>query len=146
MAVALNHTIVNVRDKHEAATFLTELLDLPAYTTYGPFAVVELSNGVSLDWKRVAVLPDYVYFRHDIHIAKGVGCVECHGRIDKMALTERAIPLTMQFCIDCHRDPAPRLRPADQVTNMNWQPSGDRDALGRGLGRHVDHAGFAALP
>ncbi|MDT4917690.1 MAG: hypothetical protein QOH89_2390 [Pseudonocardiales bacterium] len=50
MAVQLNHTIVSVRDKHEAATFLTEILGLPAHTTFGPFAVVELSNGVSLDF------------------------------------------------------------------------------------------------
>ena len=50
MAVELNHTIVTVRDKHEAATFLTELLGLPPYTTFGPFAVVELANGVSMDF------------------------------------------------------------------------------------------------
>ncbi|HTK63680.1 MAG TPA: VOC family protein [Pseudonocardia sp.] len=50
MAVELNHTIVSVRDKHEAATFLTELLGLPPYTTFGPFAVVELANGVSMDF------------------------------------------------------------------------------------------------
>ena len=68
------------------------------------------------------VLPDYVFFRHDIHIAKGVGCVECHGRVDTMALTYRAKPLTMQFCLDCHRDPAPHLRPLDQITNMDWKP------------------------
>ena len=77
---------------------------------------------MSLNWNRVALLPDYVYFRHDIHIAKGVGCVECHGRVDTMALTYRAKPLTMQFCLDCHRDPAPHLRPADQITNMAWKP------------------------
>jgi hypothetical protein len=85
----------------------------------------------SLRWHRVALLPDYVYFRHDVHIAKGVGCVECHGRVDRMPLTYRAKPLTMQFCLDCHRDPAPRLRPKDQVTSMTWEPSGDREELGR---------------
>jgi len=79
-----------------------------------------LGNDKALRWNRVARLPDYVYFRHDIHIAKGVGCVECHGRIDTMALTYKAKPLTMQFCIDCHRDPAPHLRPLAQVTNMRW--------------------------
>jgi len=92
-----------------------------------------LAEDKSLKWNRVAVLPDYVFFRHDIHIAKGVGCVECHGRIDRMALTYRAVPLTMQFCLDCHRDPGPRLRPLDQVTNMTWTPHGDRNALGRAL-------------
>jgi hypothetical protein len=92
-----------------------------------------LADKVSLDWQRVALLPDYVYFRHDIHIAKGVGCVECHGRVDTMALTYRAKPLTMQFCLDCHRDPAPRLRPREEVTNMAWQPPADKAALGQSL-------------
>ncbi|HET9716455.1 MAG TPA: cytochrome c3 family protein [Pseudolabrys sp.] len=94
-----------------------------------------LANNRSLNWNRVAVLPEYVYFRHDIHIAKGVGCVECHGRVDRMALTFQAQPLTMAFCLDCHRNPAPHLRPRDEVTNMNWNPSLDRGALGRQLVR-----------
>jgi len=92
-----------------------------------------LAANISLNWNRVALLPDYVFFRHDIHIAKGVGCVECHGRVDKMALTYRAKPLTMEFCLDCHRDPAPHLRPLDQVTNMDWKPAGDREAQGHAL-------------
>jgi len=92
-----------------------------------------LAKGISLNWNRVALLPDYVFFRHDIHIAKGVGCVECHGRVDTMALTERAKPLTMQFCLDCHRDPAPHLRPLDQITSMTWQPEGDRERQGHAL-------------
>lgn len=92
-----------------------------------------LADDKPLNWHRVAVLPDYVFFRHDIHISKGVGCVECHGRVDQMALTFRAKPLTMQFCLDCHRDPAPHLRPEDQITNMAWQPTGDRAALGHEL-------------
>jgi hypothetical protein len=97
---------------------------------------VSLARNVPLDWNRVAVLPDYVFFRHDIHIAKGVGCVECHGRVDKMALTARAVPLTMQFCLDCHRDPAPRLRPHDQITNMEWTPGAAREELGQELIAH----------
>jgi len=92
-----------------------------------------LAENRSLDWQRVALLPDYVYFRHDIHIAKGVGCAECHGRVDTMALTYRAVPLTMQFCLDCHRDPASHLRPRDQVTNMDWQPPHDGGAQGHAL-------------
>jgi len=92
-----------------------------------------LANKAPLRWHRVALLPDYVYFRHDIHIAKGVGCVECHGRIDTMPLTDRAIPLTMEFCLDCHRNPGPRLRPREQVTNMDWTPAGDRAELGHAL-------------
>jgi hypothetical protein len=92
-----------------------------------------LAANRSLDWQRVALLPDYVYFRHDVHIAKGVGCVECHGAVDRMALTYRAKPLTMRFCLDCHRDPAAHLRPRDQVTNMAWRPPNDGGAQGRAL-------------
>ncbi len=50
MSVQLNHTIVWCRDKQQSATFLTEVLGLPAPTRYGPFLVVELDNGVSLDF------------------------------------------------------------------------------------------------
>jgi len=92
-----------------------------------------LAENRSLNWNRVALLPEYVYFRHDIHVAKGVGCSECHGRVDTMALTYRAKVLTMDFCLDCHRDPAQHLRPQDEITNMRWQPQGDREALGHKL-------------
>jgi hypothetical protein len=78
------------------------------------------SDNSPIDWNRVAQLPDYVYFNHSIHIARGVACVECHGRIDKMALTYRAKAFTMKFCLECHRDPAPHLRPPDEVTRMDW--------------------------
>jgi catechol 2,3-dioxygenase-like lactoylglutathione lyase family enzyme len=50
MAVQLNHTIVAARDKRASAAFLADVLGLAAPTTYGPFAVVELANGVSLDF------------------------------------------------------------------------------------------------
>jgi hypothetical protein len=85
-----------------------------------------LADAKPLTWHRVARLPDYVYFRHDIHIVKGVGCVTCHGRIDQMALTYQAKPLTMQFCLDCHRDPAPQLRPRDRISDMTWAPTDAR--------------------
>jgi hypothetical protein len=92
-----------------------------------------LAENKPLVWHRVARLPDYVYFRHDIHIAKGVGCASCHGRVDRMALTYQAKPLTMQFCLECHRDPAPHLRPREQVTDMKWKPVGDARAKGTEL-------------
>lgn len=93
-----------------------------------------LASNTPIAWHRVAQLPEYVYFRHDIHVAKGVGCSECHGAIDTMPLTFRAKALTMEFCLDCHRDPAPHLRPRDQVTNLHWTVAGnDRQALGHKL-------------
>lgn len=80
-----------------------------------------LSENKSLIWHRVARLPEYVYFRHDIHIIKGVDCVTCHGRVDQMPLTYQAKALTMEFCLDCHRDPVPHLRPRDRITDMTWK-------------------------
>ena len=71
-------------------------------------------------WQRVSGLPDYVYFNHQIHVGRGVPCVECHGRIDKMPMTARAEAFTMRFCLDCHRHPEGRLKPLDQVTRMDW--------------------------
>jgi hypothetical protein len=68
-----------------------------------------------IPWQRVHVLPDFVFFNHSVHVAKGVACVECHGRVDQMPLAWRARPLQMQWCLDCHRDPAPHLRPPAEV-------------------------------
>ena len=79
-----------------------------------------LASGKPIAWQRVAKLPDYVYFNHSIHIARGVPCVACHGRVDKMPLMARAQPFQMRFCLNCHRNPAPQLRPPDQVTRMDW--------------------------
>jgi hypothetical protein len=79
-----------------------------------------LANNTPITWHRINDLPDYVYFNHEIHIAKGVGCVECHGRVDQMPLMRKAHGFTMGFCLDCHENPGPRLRPKDQVFNLSW--------------------------
>lgn len=71
-------------------------------------------------WHRVNDLPDYVYFNHSIHIAKGVGCTECHGPIGNMPITWKANSLHMSWCLSCHRNPAPHLRPKDQIFNPHW--------------------------
>ncbi|HEY7552273.1 MAG TPA: cytochrome c3 family protein [Hyphomicrobiaceae bacterium] len=80
-----------------------------------------LAEGRPIVWNRVTDLPDYVYFNHSIHIAKGVGCSSCHGEVVRMPLTVKAKSLTMQFCLNCHRDPGPNLRPKDQIFNTEWQ-------------------------
>ena len=80
-----------------------------------------LAEQKPLRWTRVYTLPDYVYFDHSIHIAKGVGCTECHGPIGDMPLTRKATTLYMSWCLACHRDPAPHLRPRDQVFNPHWK-------------------------
>jgi hypothetical protein len=79
-----------------------------------------LANNTPLVWHRVTDLPDYVYFNHRIHIAKGVGCQSCHGTLQDMALSGKARTLTMGFCLDCHRDPAPNLRPRDAIFDTAW--------------------------
>jgi hypothetical protein len=90
------------------------------------------TNGVPLHWRRVYQLPDFVYFNHAIHVAKGVGCVTCHGRVDRMPLTWRATPLTMQWCLDCHRAPENYLRPREHVFDPDWKAR-DPAHLGRKL-------------
>ena len=73
-----------------------------------------------LQWLRVHDLPDFVYFNHSIHIKKGMGCETCHGRVDKMPLMWQASPLTMEWCLSCHRDPVKNLRPREAMTAMGW--------------------------
>ena len=84
-----------------------------------------LANNTPLAWHRVTDLPDYVYFNHKIHIAKGVGCESCHGNISEMALTRKVRTMTMGFCLDCHRDPAPQLRPQEAIFNTSWHRTAD---------------------
>jgi hypothetical protein len=84
-------------------------------------------------WTRVHNLPDFVYFDHSIHVNKGVGCSTCHGQVDRMPLTWQHAPLTMEWCLNCHRNPGANLRPLSQIFNMDYQPPGDQDALGRKL-------------
>lgn len=83
-----------------------------------------------LVWRRVHDLPDYVYFNHSVHVAKGVGCSTCHGAIQTMKLVRQVAPLTMGWCLDCHRDPAPNLRPREAVFDMTWTPPADQKTVG----------------
>src|SRR5499426_650452 len=92
------------------------------------------SSGQSLQWTRVHDLPDFVYFNHSIHVAKGVGCASCHGRVDEMPLMRQSAPLQMEWCLDCHRHPERRVRPRDQVFDLAWQPV-DQATLGARLVR-----------
>jgi hypothetical protein len=93
-----------------------------------------------LAWTRVHLLPDYAFFDHSVHVAAGVGCVSCHGRIDQMPEVKQEKPLSMSWCLDCHTDPAPKLRPKDQVTNMTWAaPEGGYDP-------HADRERFPSPP
>ncbi len=86
------------------------------------------TTGEPIPWVRVHQLPDYAYFDHRPHLAGGVGCSSCHGRIDQMTIVEMDQPLSMGWCLDCHRDPEPNLRPLDQITNMAWDIETDGKA------------------
>lgn len=70
-------------------------------------------------WERVHDLPDFVYFNHSVHINKGVSCVSCHGRIDKMEVVTQMEPLSMKWCLDCHRNPTPHIRDPELVTKLD---------------------------
>ena len=86
-----------------------------------------------LHWTRVHDLPDFVYFNHSIHVRKGVGCATCHGRVDKMPLMYQEASLQMNWCVNCHRNPAQYVRPREEVYNMAWErPANDPD-LGKRL-------------
>lgn len=76
----------------------------------------------SLEWVRVHDLPDFVYFDHGIHLAKGMGCSSCHGRVDQMPLAWRVNTLHMEWCLSCHRQPEAYVRPREAVFDMAWQP------------------------
>jgi hypothetical protein len=78
------------------------------------------ASGRPVKWVRVHMLPDYAYFDHSVHLAAGVGCASCHARIDQMKIVHQAEPLSMSWCLECHRRPDPHLRPVGQITNMKW--------------------------
>jgi hypothetical protein len=101
------------------------------------------ATGKPLHWQRVNRVPDYVFFDHSIHVAKGIGCAVCHGPVQKMALMRQAQPLTMGWCLECHRHPERHIRPKDDVFDMEWTPPADQLKQGRKLVLqyliHTDH-------
>ena len=91
------------------------------------------ATGKAIPWVRVHDLPDYVFFNHAAHVSHGIGCETCHGRIDTMEKVAQVEPLSMGWCLECHRNPKPNLRPMDAITAMGWTTPQDREALGRKL-------------
>lgn len=82
-------------------------------------------SGRPVPWVQLHRLPDYAYFNHAVHVRRGVSCVSCHGQINQMPVVFHAEPLSMSWCLECHRNPQEHLRPADRVTDLNWDPSQD---------------------
>jgi hypothetical protein len=89
-------------------------------------------TGRPLEWTKVHDLPDFVYFDHSIHVAKGIGCASCHGRVDHMNLTWQESSLHMEWCLQCHRNPEQYVRPRSEVFNMAWTAD-DQAELGKRL-------------
>ncbi len=84
------------------------------------------AEGAAISWRRVHDLPDFVYFNHSAHVNRGVGCASCHGQVDEMDVVYQVQPLSMGWCLDCHRNPEPHLRPLDQITNLSFDPLKDQ--------------------
>lgn len=104
-----------------------------------------------IQWLKVHDVPDFVYFNHSAHVNKGVGCVSCHGRVDQMPAIRQVEPLTMQWCLDCHRNPKLNLRPLDQITSMTWEADGVakerllHEKLEKGITHHVAEEELASI-
>jgi cytochrome c peroxidase len=86
-----------------------------------------------IEWNRVHDLADFVYFDHSAHVNNGVGCTTCHGDVQEMGGIWKAEPMTMGWCLECHRAPEEYLRPRSEVFNMAYQPPADQVALGEEL-------------
>lgn len=80
-----------------------------------------------IPWVQIHRMPDFVYFNHSVHVNRGISCVECHGQVNQMDEVGQAQPLSMSYCLECHRDPAGRLRPPEKITDLNWKWSPDPD-------------------
>lgn len=93
-------------------------------------------RGEPIAWNRVHRLPEFVYFHHAAHVNRGIGCISCHGHVEEMARVYAVAPLTMQWCLDCHRDPVPHLRPPEKATDFDWDPP-DRLAIARELNERL---------
>ncbi|MCB0360040.1 MAG: cytochrome c3 family protein [Bdellovibrionales bacterium] len=83
-------------------------------------------TGRPIVWNKVHTLADYAYFNHQIHVAKGVGCETCHGRVDQMPVISKVRTFYMEDCLACHRNPAPNLRPRSEIYTMGWKPNEDQ--------------------
>jgi menaquinone reductase, multiheme cytochrome c subunit len=90
-------------------------------------------TGKPIEWVRVHRIPDFAFFNHQAHVTVGVSCVSCHGRVDQMVEVKQVEPMNMAWCLDCHRNPAPNIRPVEEVTNLAWTPDRDPAEIGQEL-------------
>ena len=76
-------------------------------------------SGDPVPWVKVHELPDFAYFNHAVHVNRGVSCVECHGKVNEMEVVTHTQPLSMAFCLECHRNPAPRVRQPENIYDLD---------------------------
>jgi hypothetical protein len=91
------------------------------------------ATGKPIPWVRIHNLPDFAYFNHSVHVNKGISCVSCHGRVDTMERVTQVKTLRMGWCLECHRNPEPSLRPKQFVTKLDWISDEDPVPLGKRL-------------
>ena len=89
-------------------------------------------EGKPIPWVKVHVAPDYVYFDHSVHVSRGVGCVECHGQVNRMEKVYHAKPHSMAWCLGCHRKPEKYLRPLEHIFDLDWTAGSGKDQLAMG--------------
>jgi hypothetical protein len=123
---------IDCRYCHANVERSAEALVPPTQTCMGCHSVIKTQSarlalvrqswetGEPIPWVRVHKLADHAYFNHAVHLSAGVGCSSCHGRVDQMEVVGVQTPLSMGWCLECHRNPGPHLRPRDQITNMAW--------------------------
>jgi hypothetical protein len=88
--------------------------------------IASAADGTPIEWVRVHKVPEYAFFDHSVHVRAGVGCSSCHGDVASMEVVTQVQPLSMGWCLECHRDPDSHLRPADQLTDTGWRPPSDQ--------------------
>ncbi|MCX8142767.1 MAG: c-type cytochrome [Bacteroidia bacterium] len=84
----------------------TEIAKIYAAAGYDPSTgKYDLSKANPIRWIKVYNLPDHVYFSHQQHVVVGkLECEKCHGNVKEMDVIEQKNPLTMKWCINCHRE------------------------------------------
>lgn len=86
-------------------------------------------TGEPVPWVKIHATPDYVFFNHSVHVNRGISCVECHGKVNEMTVVRQDQPHSMSWCLDCHRNPAERLRNPADVFNLDSQTLADQGKL-----------------
>ena len=89
-------------------------------------------TGTPVQWVRIHKAPDYVYFNHAVNVNRGISCYSCHGQINEMPVVYQAEPLSMAWCLECHREPEKFLRPPSEIYNLNWRPASAQEQLAMG--------------